>query len=84
MPLDEQLTKAAAKPDQAVTAEMVDELARIIRLHHITRQIYDGPGKTRSRRLHQGDKEAACAVLAAIDAFAATENASARIKGDML
>ena len=42
---------------------ILEELARIIRAHHVTRQTYDGPGKTRSRRMHSGDVAAAEAIL---------------------
>lgn len=43
-----------------------DAVRRQIRAYHVTRQTYDGPGKTRGRRMHSGDDAAATAILAII------------------
>lgn len=45
----------------------VEEVAAAIRKHHVTRTLYTGPGKTKARRLHSGDLEAAQAAIAALD-----------------
>ena len=46
----------------------VEGVAAAIRKHHVTRTLYTGPGKTKARRLHSGDLEAAQAAIAALDA----------------
>ncbi len=43
-----------------------DGVRRQIRAYHVTRQTYDGPGKTRGRRMHSGDGAAATSILAII------------------
>lgn len=45
----------------------VEKVAAAIRKHHVTRTLYTGPGKTKARRLHSGDLEAAQAAIAALD-----------------